>query len=416
MFTTEAGANDVGQQQQQNGYLTLSFYRFVRLPPPEATAKAEQAALEAEAEQIAAGRRAARLESLRQELLADWREVGVVGRVYVAEEGVNAQLSVPAHRLAEFRATLARRPAVFGDAQELYLNFTGDGRPTAQAAFRKLRVKVRSQIVSAQDELSFPALLRPNDRDDELAEGCGHDKEEEDDEGDVNATSGASAAGGKAGRHLTVDEWHAQMQSPDAVIVDVRNHYESEVGRFEGALTPNVSTYKESFSLIREMLRGKEDKPVLMYCTGGIRCEKMSLFLHEHGFSNVNQLKGGIVTYAREVKERGLESRFKGKNFCFDDRLGEPVTEDMLSVCHQCGSPCNDHTNCRNDACSHLFIQCPSCRETHKGTCGSEECAHTTVMTEDELRHYLKHKGASSFKERVQRRLPFAFSFPKQKA
>ena len=218
MFTTEAAANvDVGQQQQ-HGYLTLSFYRFVRLPPPEA----EQAALEAEAEQIAAGRRAARLEALRQELLAEWREVGVVGRVYVAEEGVNAQLSVPAHRLAEFRATLARRPAVFGDTQELYLNFTGDGRPTAQAAFRKLRVKVRSQIVSAQDELSFPALLRPNDRDDERAEGG----EEEEDEGDVNATSGASVAGGKAGRHLTVDEWHAQMQSPDAVVVDVRNHYE----------------------------------------------------------------------------------------------------------------------------------------------------------------------------------------------
>ena len=227
MFTTEAAANvDVGQQQQ-HGYLTLSFYRFVRLPPPEATSEAEQAALEAEAEQIAAGRRAARLEALRQELLAEWHEVGVVGRVYVAEEGVNAQLSVPAHRLAEFRATLARRPAVFGDTQELYLNFTGDGRPTAQAAFRKLRVKVRSQIVSAQDELSFPALLRPNDRDDERAEGGGHDKEEEEeDEGDVNATSGASAAGGKAGRHLTVDEWHAQMQSPDAVIVDVRNHYE----------------------------------------------------------------------------------------------------------------------------------------------------------------------------------------------
>lgn len=109
-----------------------------------------------------------------------------------------------------------------------------------------------------------------------------------------------------------------------------------------------------------------------MYCTGGIRCEKASAYYKHQGFKNVYQLEGGIINYAKQIKEEGLESKFIGKNFVFDNRLGERITDDIISQCHQCGKPCDNHTNCMNDGCHLLFIQCDECKNAMENCCSSE--------------------------------------------
>lgn len=160
------------------------------------------------------------------------------------------------------------------------------------------------------------------------------------------------------------------MDDPDAIVIDMRNHYESEIGHFAGAMTPDVDTFRDSLPIIHEQLKDyKDNKKLLMYCTGGIRCEKASAYFKHQGFKNVYQLEGGIIEYTRQVKAEGLESKFTGKNFVFDNRLGERITEDIIAHCHQCGKPCDTHTNCENDGCHLLFIQCDECAEKMKGCC-----------------------------------------------
>jgi UPF0176 protein len=120
-----------------------------------------------------------------------------------------------------------------------------------------------------------------------------------------------------------------------------------------------------------------------MYCTGGIRCEKASAYFKHKGFENVYQLEGGIIEYTRQVKAEGLESKFIGKNFVFDHRLGERITDDIVSQCHQCGEACDVHTNCANEGCHLLFIQCESCKSKMEGCC-SDECVSIIHLAENE--------------------------------
>ena len=131
-------------------------------------------------------------------------------------------------------------------------------------------------------------------------------------------------------------------------------------------------TFREQLPMAVEMLKDNKDKNIIMYCTGGIRCEKASAYMLHNGFNNVFHLEGGIINYAKEVKENELESRFIGKNFVFDDRLGERITEDVIAKCHQCGTPADTHTNCKNDSCHLLFIQCEECSKKYDGCCTSE--------------------------------------------
>ncbi|MEA4937474.1 MAG: rhodanese-related sulfurtransferase, partial [Paludibacter sp.] len=160
-------------------------------------------------------------------------------------------------------------------------------------------------------------------------------------------------------------------------------HYESEIGRFENALCPDVDTFREEIEYVTKVLEDKKDAKILMYCTGGVRCEKASAYLKHKGFRNVNQLYGGIIEYARQIKELNLDSKFRGKNFVFDERLGERITDDIIARCHQCGAPCDTHTNCANDDCHLLFIQCPACAEKYAGCC-SEQCHHIILLPQDE--------------------------------
>jgi UPF0176 protein len=176
------------------------------------------------------------------------------------------------------------------------------------------------------------------------------------------------------GKHLSGIEFHNEIGKENTVVVDMRNYYESEIGHFEGAICPAADTFREELEIVTNLLADKKDKKVLLYCTGGIRCEKASAYLKNQGFEDVNQLHGGILAYARQIKTAQLASKFVGKNFVFDERLGESVNGEIIAKCHQCGAPCDTHTNCENRGCHILFIQCPSCADKYAGCC-TPECA-----------------------------------------
>ncbi|MFV0417748.1 MAG: rhodanese-related sulfurtransferase [Dysgonomonas sp.] len=295
--------------------LTLSFYAYAHILNPQ---------------------------QFRDELFLRWNELGVLGRIYVAREGINAQLSLPAIKLETFKEQLDS----YSFLKDIRLNIAVE---QDNKSFLKLKIKVRDKIV---------------------ADGLN------DDSFDVT----------NIGIHLKARDFNRMMDDQNTVVVDMRNHYESEIGHFKGAITPGVDTFRQSLPIINEQLREyKEDKNVLMYCTGGIRCEKASAYFKHMGYKNVFQLEGGIIEYARQVKAEGLESKFIGKNFVFDNRLGERITDDVVAHCHQCGKPSDTHANCKNDGCHLLFIQCDECAEIMKGCC-CDACRDIVSLPEEQQR------------------------------
>ena len=279
-------------------------------------------------------------EFFRDFLFLNWSELGVLGRTYVAREGINAQVSVPTANVEAFRAHLSSVTFLNG----IRLNYTVD----EGKSFFKLTLKVRPKIVA--DGLNDETF-------------------------DVT----------DCGVHLNAQEFNELTAKDDTILIDMRNHYESEVGHFMGAITPDVNTFREEIELVEGMLEGKEDQNIVMYCTGGIRCEKASAYLKHKGFKNVHQLNGGIIEYTRQVREQGLENRYIGKNFVFDQRLAERISDHVVAKCHQCGTPCDDHTNCANIGCNQLLIQCPACAEKFEGTCGPD-CQSIIHLPEEEQR------------------------------
>ena len=198
------------------------------------------------------------------------------------------------------------------------------------------------------------------------------------------------------GKHLTAEEFNQLTDDPSTILIDFRNHYESEVGHFSGAITPDVDTFRESLPYIEEkFLKGNEDKNIVMYCTGGIRCEKASAWFKHRGFDKVHQLEGGIIKYANDCKEKGIKNKYIGKNFVFDERRGERITEDVVACCHQCGEPADVHTNCANEACHLLFIQCDTCKSKMENTC-SDECFEMIQLSEEEQKALRKGKVISN--------------------
>ncbi len=293
--------------------LTLSFYAYAQIQNPT---------------------------QFRNELFLAWNPLEVLGRIYVAHEGINAQLSLPADHFYEFKNSIE----VYDFMQNLRLNIAVE---QDDFSFLKLTIKVRDKIVA---------------------------------DGLTDETFDAS----NIGIHLKAKEFNDLLEDPDTIVVDMRNHYESEIGHFTNAIKPDVDTFRESLPIIEEQLaEHKQDKKLLMYCTGGIRCEKASAYFKHKGFENVYQLEGGIIEYTRQVKAEGLESKFIGKNFVFDHRLGERITDDIVSNCHQCGNPCDVHTNCVNEGCHLLFIQCENCATAMHGCC-SQECVDVINLPEEE--------------------------------
>ena len=199
---------------------------------------------------------------------------------------------------------------------------------------------------------------------------------------------------GNCGVHLDAKKWNELMEQADVTLVDFRNHYESEVGHFQNAILPDVDTFREQLPKVAEELQDKKDKPLLIYCTGGIRCEKASAYMKYHGFTEVYQLEGGIIKYARDCKENNIEPKFIGKNFVFDERLHEKITEDIIAHCHQCGEPADAHINCVNEACHLLFIQCEKCAVKYEKCCtpACQDIIHLPIETQKELRKGKKNK------------------------
>ena len=291
---------------------TLSFYAYTRLADPE---------------------------QFRDDFYKALRSLEVLGRIYVAHEGVNAQISVPTEGLDKLKLYLDSIPFL----RNIRLNIAveDDGK-----SFFTLAIKVRNKIVAdGLDQEDF----------------------------DVR----------ESGIHLNAKEFNALTENPETIVVDMRNHYESEVGFFEKAILPPMETFREGLPMVADMLESEKEKHIVMYCTGGIRCEKASAFLRYKGFKNVYQLDGGIIEYARQVEKLGLPNKFIGKNFVFDERLGERISDDVIASCHLCGTSCDTHTNCANDACHLLFIQCDQCAEEYSGCC-SVACKEFQVLPDEE--------------------------------
>lgn len=317
--------------QSKEKRTTLSFYQYAKIPNPSL---------------------------FRDHLYSIFAEVDVFGRIYVAKEGVNGQLSVPESRYDDF--VEAMYSVDFLNGVRLNIAIDDDGK-----SFYKLAIKVKDKIVAdGLNDESFDVT----------------DK----------------------GKHLSAKEFNQLTEKDDTVVIDMRNHYESEVGHFENAVKPDVETFREALPVVVKILEEKKDHDIIMYCTGGIRCEKASAYLKHNGFEKVYQVEGGIIEYTRQVNEQGLQNKFIGKNFVFDDRLGERISEDVIAKCHQCGTECDDHTNCANDACHILFIQCKACAQKYESCC-SVKCADFNKLDEEKrksLRKTLEFNGTKFGKGR----------------
>ena len=288
----------------------------------------------------------------RNHLFLNWNELDVLGRIYVAHEGINAQLSVPAENFEAFKAHLDS----ISFLKDVRLNIAIE---QDNKSFLKLKVKVRNKI---------------------LADGLN------------DATFDVT----NKGVHVNAKRFNELIEDPNTLLVDMRNHYESEIGHFKNAITPDVDTFRDSLDIIEKDLEEfKEDKNLVMYCTGGIRCEKASAYYKHKGFKHVFQLEGGIIEYARQAKDQNLENKFIGKNFVFDHRRGERISEDVIAQCHQCGKSCDVHVNCANEACHLLFIQCDECGAKMNHCC-SDECKKIHALPYKEQKRLRKGKVYSN--------------------
>jgi UPF0176 protein len=298
--------------QEAEPRTTLSFYRYIAIGDPR---------------------------SFRDELYQVLSEIAVFGRIYVAAEGINAQISVPESKFGALKDRLDSMSGLEG--LRLNIAVDNDGK-----SFWVLKIKVRGKIVA--DGITDPGF-------------------------DMS----------RKGGYVNAEMFNLLTADPATIVVDMRNHYEYEVGHFENAIEVPSDTFREQLPMSADLLKDKKDSPIIMYCTGGIRCEKASAWLLHKGFSNVFHLEGGIIHYANTVKERGLENKFRGKNFVFDDRLGERISVEIVACCHQCGLPADTHSNCRNEGCHLLFIQCPDCAVRYEGCCCGE-CQSVIHLPEEE--------------------------------
>lgn len=282
---------------------------------------------------------------LRDNLYENLFGLKVFGRIYVANEGINAQISVPEGNFERMKQYLYSIEPLNGVRFNMAVD--DDGK-----SFWVLKVKVRGKIVAdGIDDTSFNMRNK--------------------------------------GPYLNAEEFNQLTNDEETVVVDMRNHYEYEVGHFVNAIEVPSDTFREQLPMSVEMLASYKNKNIIMYCTGGIRCEKASAYLLHKGFQKVYHLEGGIIHYANTVKEKGIENKFLGKNFVFDDRLGERIGEEIIAKCHQCGKPADTHTNCANNGCHLLFIQCVDCARQYEGCCGNE-CQNTLYLPDERRKNIRK--------------------------
>ncbi len=288
-------------EQETFSRITLSFYKYVQITDPQ---------------------------EMRDKLFKKFYLLNCRGRIYVAKEGINAQMNVPEDNWDEFNTYIQSLVEFNGVPYKIAVE-------EDRKSFIKLTIKVKDKIVAdGLDDMSFDSS--------------------------------------NTGRYLTAQEMNEYVENPEAVVVDMRNGYESEIGHFKGAITPDVDSFREELAIITDELADKKDAPIALYCTGGIRCEKASAWMKHNGFRNVRHLKGGIIDYAHQVKEQGLVNKFKGKNFVFDERLGERISDEIIATCHLCTNrKADNHYHCKNLSCHTLFIGCDVCMNKKQGYCST---------------------------------------------
>lgn len=316
-------------EQEPFKRITISFYQYAHIENPE---------------------------TWRDELYLNLQNLSVLGRIYVAQEGINAQINCPEPNVEKFREYLYSFPFLNG----IRLNIAVEQN---SKSFVKLAIKVRDKIVA-------DGINDPNFKIDQK------------------------------GKYLSAAEFNQMTEDPETILIDMRNHYEYEVGHFENAIEIPSDAFRDQLPMAVDMMKDKKDKKIIMYCTGGIRCEKASAYMLHNGFPNVYHVEGGIIHYTNVAKEQNIPNKFIGKNFVFDERLGERITEDIIAKCHVCGQPCDDHTNCVNKACHLLFIQCKTCAEKLDGCC-SEECKEFIHLPFEEQKELRKgtNFGSNIFKK-----------------
>ncbi len=298
----------------------------------------------------------------RDQLYQNLQVLGVFGRIYVAREGINAQVSVPESRFEQLREYLYSIEGLDG----IRLNKAVDDNGKS---FWVLKIKVRHRIVA--DGINDPGFSMQN-----------------------------------KGNYVNAEQFNQLTDDPQTIVIDMRNHYEFEVGHFVRALEVPSDTFREQLPMAVEMMKENKDRNIIMYCTGGIRCEKASAYMLHHGFRNVFHLEGGIINYAKEIKSLNLDNKFIGKNFVFDDRLGERISPDIIARCHQCGKPCDTHKNCVNEACHLLFIQCEDCADKYDNCCskGCQDFIRLPLELQREKRKGIA-KGQNIFNKSKQRKM-----------
>ena len=281
-------------------YQVVSYYKFHSIPYPEKFC----------------------LEHKKQ-----CRSLNLLGRIYVAGEGINGSVAGRPSDVVQYKKYLS---GLEGFADVLFKEEWSNSIP-----FDRLKIKTRPELVTLKSSIKIDPAKN-------------------------------------GGQHLTPQQWRQTLESlKDFVLIDVRNNYESAIGHFPGAILPDIENFYD-FPAWLEKVDIDKNKKVLMYCTGGIRCEKFSVLMRQQGFTDVNQLQGGILHYAQ--KENG--AHFKGKCFVFDDRLSVPVEPNQTEPVGRCfisGVPCDTYINCANLSCNELFICSQEAAIEMEGCC-SEEC------------------------------------------
>ena len=285
------------------------------------------------------------LQAIRDKLFLSFNALDILGRIYIAKEGINAQISIPENNIGKFLKILHSYNSFQNlDIKKAYEEGT---------SFLKLTIKIKDEIVAYKIS-----------------------------EKEWNLS--------KTGKHLNAEEFNSAIDG-GAIIIDMRNYYEGEIGKFKNAIIPDVERSQDLLPEVKKILNNHKNDKILMYCTGGIRCEKASSYLIHQGFKDVNQLHGGIIKYAHEINNNNLKSKFIGKNFVFDHRMGEKITDDIIANCHQCNIKADTHENCKNQSCHILLIQCNNCKKKFNGCC-STKCAEFITLPAEEQKRLFKNK------------------------
>jgi UPF0176 protein len=307
--------------------VTVSFYKYIEIKNPQ---------------------------QMRDNLWRQWDTLGCLGRIYIAREGINAQMSVPKHNWEIFKQELYSLPEFTNIPFKI-------GIIQDSKSFWKLTITVKKNIVA--DGLDFGEYDIEN-----------------------------------VGNHLTAEEFNTAMEDPNTVVVDMRNQYESEIGHFDGAMCHDVDTFRDQLPIVAKDIADKKDQKLLLYCTGGIRCEKASAYFKDKGFKDVNQLHGGVIAYKHQIEEKGLENKFLGANYVFDGRDKERIGDQIISHCHQCNSKSDRHVNCANKSCNLLFLQCEKCEEKNLQSCSKKCKKIASLSKEDQKKYYQKHGNVTQKK------------------